>query len=314
MAGDAGRPACTEEPGEERDTGAIRLTVFSLPKPFSRPEIGRIQANAIRSWKALGPEVEVLLLGDEEGIADFARREKVEHLALVPRNREGTPLISGAFAAANRIARGKYLLYCNADVILQGEIASVAERLARRWPTGFLGLGVRRDVSIPDELDWEVPQRVSERLREAAATGRTAARVCKEYFLFPRGRYQELPDFAVGRGNWDNWMVAHTRRNRVPVVDVSRWIEALHQEHGYEHLGFPKRERATRWQCYVTGSEARENERLAGGKWLISGGATDWWLDSSGTVRRKRLSRLNLDFWLDLPRFLALSCRLPFQR
>jgi len=50
-----------------------RVTVFSLPKAFTDPEISRIQANAIGSWQALGERVEVLLLGNEPGIEAFAR-------------------------------------------------------------------------------------------------------------------------------------------------------------------------------------------------------------------------------------------------
>ena len=49
------------------------LTIFTAPKPFTNPHIDLIQRNAIRSWVALGPEVEVLLIGEEEGLAEAAR-------------------------------------------------------------------------------------------------------------------------------------------------------------------------------------------------------------------------------------------------
>ena len=49
------------------------LTLFTAPKPF-RGHIGLIQANAIRSWMALAPDIEVLLVGDEPGLAEAARR------------------------------------------------------------------------------------------------------------------------------------------------------------------------------------------------------------------------------------------------
>ena len=41
-----------------------RITIFSGPKPFTLPHIATIQRNAIRSWLALGAEVDVLLLAD----------------------------------------------------------------------------------------------------------------------------------------------------------------------------------------------------------------------------------------------------------
>ena len=46
------------------------LTLFTSPKPFTNPHIAVIQRNAIRSWLNLGAEVEVLLLGEEEGLAE----------------------------------------------------------------------------------------------------------------------------------------------------------------------------------------------------------------------------------------------------
>ena len=292
----------------------VQLTIFSLPKPFSDEATTRAQLNALRSWRALGPGVEVLLLGDEAGIEQTATEEGVRHLGEVARNAQGTPRIDSAFDLARRAAAGEFLLYCNADVILRGEIVELAMSLARVWPEGFLGFGRRRDVKLDRLVDWSSKERIDSQLDQLWREGRFAARVCKEYFLFRRGQFQQLPHFAVGRGNWDNWMVANSRRTGLPVVDLTAAVQALHQEHGYAHLPKGERGRPSRWECYVSGLEARENERLAGGKWLLRGCCADWRIDKGGELKRKRWSRLNLDFWSDLPRFLRLSCRLPFQR
>jgi hypothetical protein len=48
------------------------ITIFSAPKPFTNPHIARIQRNAIRSWAMLAPEAEVVLLGEEDGLAQAA--------------------------------------------------------------------------------------------------------------------------------------------------------------------------------------------------------------------------------------------------
>ena len=49
------------------------LTLFSAPKPMTNPHIATIQRNAFASWKALGDEVEVALIGTEDGLAEAAR-------------------------------------------------------------------------------------------------------------------------------------------------------------------------------------------------------------------------------------------------
>ena len=49
------------------------LTIFTTPKPFKETNIITIQRNALRSWQALGDEVEVLMIGNDEGVAENAR-------------------------------------------------------------------------------------------------------------------------------------------------------------------------------------------------------------------------------------------------
>ncbi len=48
------------------------LTLFSIPKAFDG-HLGTIQRNAVRSWTSLGPGVQVVLVGDEPGVAAGAR-------------------------------------------------------------------------------------------------------------------------------------------------------------------------------------------------------------------------------------------------
>ena len=48
------------------------LAVFTAPKPFLNPHINTIQRNAIQSWMHLGTDVEVFLMGNEEGMAEVA--------------------------------------------------------------------------------------------------------------------------------------------------------------------------------------------------------------------------------------------------
>ncbi|MFA9404095.1 MAG: glycosyl transferase family 2, partial [Anaerolineales bacterium] len=68
------------------------LTIFSPPKPF-QGKIDVIQRNAIESWIALGDEVEIVLVGDELGLADVAAEYGVGHVEDVARNKYGTPLL-----------------------------------------------------------------------------------------------------------------------------------------------------------------------------------------------------------------------------
>src|SRR5512138_1171415 len=93
------------------------ITFFSAPKPFTDPHIATIQRNAIRSWTLL-PDVEVILLGEETGLAEAARELGVRHIPDVERNENGTPLISSMFQLAREHSSSDLLCIINADMIL----------------------------------------------------------------------------------------------------------------------------------------------------------------------------------------------------
>ncbi len=97
------------------------VTIFTAPKPFGDAHIDKIQRNAIRSWKALGKDVEIALIGGEEGIARAASDLGVRHLPTVRTNKEGTPLISSIFELGRSINESPLLAYINSDILLMAD-------------------------------------------------------------------------------------------------------------------------------------------------------------------------------------------------
>ena len=93
------------------------ITVFTSPKPFTDPHINVIQRND-RSWLELGDEVEVLLLGDEDGMEEFAAEFGIAHIKEIKCNQMGTPLVSSLFDTARENSSSELLAYVNADIIL----------------------------------------------------------------------------------------------------------------------------------------------------------------------------------------------------
>ncbi len=292
-------------------------TIFTLPKPFTG-DANRIQRNAIGSWALLGPDVDVLLIGDEPGILSAANEMGAEHLAEVGRNTFGTPLIGDAFSLAAARAKSEIMVYCNADVILDRRFIQAVRAVASDPAVGdsFLAIGRRTDVAVNHLIDYSAGQIPEELLETFGRAGKPASIVCKEYFVFRKCDFPDVPAFAVGRGNWDNWMVSSAKRRGIPVVNLSATAPVYHQEHHYQHLANDRQHHAIakrRLHCYVSGDEAQENQRLAGGKHLISGCTSTWRLTAEGAVRN-RFSFLHLDFWKDIVRFTELVKQLFFSR
>src|SRR5512142_3111011 len=107
------------------------LTIFTAPKPFTNPHIALIQRNAIYSWMNLGPQVEVILMGEEAGLAEFAAECGVKHLPDVARNANGTPLVSSMFDLARRNSSSLLLACVNADILLMPDVVQGAMQTAR---------------------------------------------------------------------------------------------------------------------------------------------------------------------------------------
>ncbi len=235
------------------------LTLFTSPKPFTNPHIAVIQRNAIRSWLNLGPEVEVLLLGEEEGLAEAAAELGARHIPQVERNANGTPLVSSMFEIARQNSSSPLLGCVNADILLFPDIVDHARRVLELAPR-FLMVGQRWDLEVTELLEFAPgwPQTLRER---AFSQGKLHRASGSDYFIFPRECFADMPKFAIGRAGWDNWMIYSGRARNWPVVDASQSITIIHQNHDYSHL--------PGGQPHYKLPETDENVRLAGGKRTI---------------------------------------------
>src|SRR5512147_1680666 len=234
------------------------LTLFSAPKPFTDPRIALIQRNAIRSWTLL-PDVEIILLGEETGLAEAARQLGVTHVPNVKCNDNGTPLISSMFQLARENSQSELLCIVNADMILMPDFIKAAMESGSLLPMSrnFVLLSRRWDLDVKEPLDFsgDWTHRLSSIVHRQGTLHRPAG---SDYFLFPRACYTDIPDFTIGRAGWDNWMIYKARQEKWPVVDCTPSVTIVHQNHDYSHLpgGKPHYEHP----------DTNINIRLAGGE------------------------------------------------
>src|SRR6266849_4888798 len=208
------------------------LTVFSTAKAF-RGITAIQQDNAIQSWRRLGSDVEVVLIGDDAGTADAASRLGTRHIGDVKRNQQGTPLSSSIFRQASMSANSDLLCYVNADIILMSDFVHAIRRLG---DSPFLMCGQRCDLDLDVAIDFDRPGWEEDVRQLARERGSLHGLTGMDYFAFPAGLFEEMPAFAIGRATWDNWLIFHARSKSIPVVDASAVVMAVHQNHTYEHL------------------------------------------------------------------------------
>jgi hypothetical protein len=231
------------------------VTLFSAPKSFTNPHIALIQRNAIKSWRLL-PDVEIILMGEETGLAEAARELRVKHIPNVKCNESGTPLISSMFELARENSHSDLLCIINADMILMNDFIEAARR-SRMLRDKFVLLSQRWDLDITQPIEftegWQ--DRLRSTVHRQGSLHRPAG---SDFFLFPLSTFQEVPDFTIGRAGWDNWMIYKARNGKWPVIDCTPSVMIVHQNHDYSHLpdGKPHYEHP----------DTNENIRLAGGQ------------------------------------------------
>ena len=236
------------------------LTIFSTAKPF-RGHAEITQRNALKSWILLHPDCEVILFGNEPGTHEVAAELGIGHLPEVLRSEQGTVRLDYIFARAQEVARHDLLCYANCDIIFPQPFYKAAARVAA-WSPKFLMVGRRWDTPVIRPLDFETSDWET-RLRDLAVrSGKQQLPYAVDYFVFPRGLYSQVPPLAIGRSYWDHWLVWKARSMKVPVVDASADVFAIHQNHDFSH--HPGGLEGVR-----LGPEARRNRALAGGQWHL---------------------------------------------
>jgi hypothetical protein len=252
------------------------ITLFSAPKPFTDPHIAMIQRNAINSWTLL-TDVEVILLGEEAGLAEAAHELGVKHIPNVGHNKAGVPLISSMFQLARENSTSDLLCIINTDMILMSDFVEAVEK-AVKLKDKFVLLSQRWDYEISSPVDfldgWE--SQLRESVRKQDQLHRPAG---SDFFLFPKSCYEDIPDFTIGRAGWDNWMIYKARKEGWAVIDCTPSVMIVHQNHDYSHLpdGKPHYEHP----------ETNQNIRLAGGQANIRYTI----LDSTHQLTNGKLSR-----------------------
>jgi hypothetical protein len=233
------------------------LTVFSIPKAFTG-HIGIIQRNAIRSWMLLHAEVEIILLGNDEGTAEVAREFGLRHEPKIERNEFGSYLVNSAFAKAQAMARHEVVCYVNCDVMLMEDFRRAVQQVAEA-ECEFLMVGRRWDVNISEAWAFGKANWQTELRNLALRGGKQRGPDWIDYFAFSRGLYgADVPPFAIGRTCWDDWLVWKAIDSKKTVVDASPVVMAVHQNHDYKH--HPGGAQGV-WH----GEEAGQNSQLAGG-------------------------------------------------
>lgn len=229
------------------------ITIFALPRPFEGP-FAIIQRNAIKSWTLLKPKCEIILFGNELGTAEISREFGLKHIPELKTNEFGTYLLDDIFTKAQQTASFEIMAKVNADNILMNDFLEGIESLRRFHKGQFLMVGQRWDVDVKELIQfntsgWE--KNLRERLKKE---GKLHGMSGMDYWIFTRNIQLDPPPFTEGRFTTDGWLVSKAKSYKIPVIDGTKVITLVHQNHYY-----PQKAKS----FYET--ERQRNIKLAGG-------------------------------------------------
>lgn len=201
-------------------------------RPF-HGNIGEVQLNAIRSWLALRPTCEVILVDDEDGTTSAAVAGlNVRVISEVKRSRLGAPLLDDLLRTAAIHARHEIMAYITADVLMSTNSASEILRcheLMQGRP--YLAICSRVDMLETLTIQFDRPDWFEEVRSAAKAHGKPHGHTALDLWIYPRSLDFNCPPFPIGRCATDGWVVYKARRDGIPVIDVSASILIIHQLH-----------------------------------------------------------------------------------
>ena len=233
------------------NAGNPPVTLFTTCKSFEG-ENKVMQVNALMSWKELG--LPILLIGNDLGTGELAKQINAQHIADVKTNAQDTPLLSDLFARAKSYTNTPLLAYVNSDIILKKDFLSVIDIVSSLPETTLLAITRRFNIpNIPLNFtqDWQTDLRAL-----AERYGSWDKDNAIDVFLFSRDLFSSIPDFAIGRMQWDNWLLWKAKEEGADIIDCSLSLTPLHPIHGYYGA-------TSNWASVNQGTEAVNNRNLA---------------------------------------------------
>ena len=214
------------------------ITIFTTPKNF-KDIFNKIQYNALSSWRAISPDIEIIIFGDSKGSKAAAAKINAKYIPEVRCSPRGVPFLSDLFYKAEKIAKFSILVYNNADIILPKNFLSVVQNAAKEF-TKLLMVGYRWDMDVKNIINFQDPienELFWERSKkESIKHGCTGS----DYLVFRKNSFRNIPDLVIGRPGYDNWLIWKARRSFIPVIDISNEVMVIHQNHNYRAYTDPK--------------------------------------------------------------------------
>ncbi len=239
------------------------ITILTCFKNFEGDDAVR-QRNALHSWKSLHPDIEIMLFGNPVGAKAISEEFGLRHYPDVPMFEGRLVQIDAMFDVAQKEGRHDIQAYVNGDMIFGQAFfdALTAIKLKK-----FMAIGQRWTAPVSGCIDQPYGDSILRLQKDVCGGACLDGSQAIDYFCYRRGTFVYLKPLYLGTIAWDNYMIYHCISNKIPVIDLTNAITAIHQKHDYVYLKGGHSE-------FYNGEATQHNRKLIGG-WTCLFGTLD---------------------------------------
>lgn len=221
-----------EKSTENEDFNDKKITFVCCPKPFNE-HFSMIQDNAIQSWKRLTITRQIIVIGTDDGVEEYATSNGLVHYPSVKKNKWNTPLVDDIFAIGrDHTQKDDLVCYINSDIILLDSFSNTINAWCKRFGNvtkDVLIVGRRWDWFNPKKIDFTQDDWQRTVTQQAKQDGKMHEYSGIDYFVHTKTTYPFIYPFAIGRYFWDWWLVGNCYRRNIMTIDISSTAFVIHQ-------------------------------------------------------------------------------------
>ena len=209
----------------------MNVVIFSTFKPFIRDFVTE-QTNALSSWKKLRCNPKIVIIGDDEGVADICKKHSVIHHEQVKKNKYGTPLVKDIFEQGWKYTTNDDIcIFLNGDIILTDTLCDGLDRFVKEYPNyktlKYLITTIRYDWYNFRPIDFSNPNWESIIVKDMKGKCSPASAV--DIFIHRKGTIKDIPDSGIAKMSYDSWILACANKEFDVTINATRVIKIYHQ-------------------------------------------------------------------------------------
>lgn len=276
-------------------TSVHMISIITTFKPFNGLALIH-QVNALQSWTKFIEKPEIIVVGQCDGFESIMNKYnfKVKWIREVKTSYTGAPYVDDMIEKGLDAAKNEFICIINGDIILLPDFMSTFLLVVNKY-TRFLMTSRRLDLKIDHILNFDVPETVSylkENARKTYSYHNDKRLLPIDLFVFHRDFLLDvkIPPFVYGRGIFVRWFIYNAYRKRIPVIDATPVLTAVHQLHSHDYIKDTVVKKLINktgddWLGIMAGQEFKWNLEVAGPAAYFSEGDFTHVLTERGIVK-----------------------------